>query len=497
MNVLYIIADQYIASCMGCAGHPQAITPHLDRLASQGTRFERAYCQNPICTPSRMSILSGQYVHNFGYYGLGGPRPAQLPTFMGHFQRHGYRTAGIGKLHLPNDPDFWARDDLDFLADCYHSPKNAAPGELNAYRAYLREQGLEEAYQADSAGAWGGDAASFEGRPAQVPYEHSIEGWAVREAMRWIAADRSTPFCMQVSLPKPHTPIVPAERFWKLYPDDLALPHTYGSDVSHRAPHFAEKVPRFAAMTTSDGRDGETLARLNWHGYLACVSQVDFAVGELLDFLEQNGLQEETIVIYGADHGAYAGHYGLLEKSPGICADLVCRVPFLWRVPGVTHPDARSQQLVENVDIAPTIAALCALPPLEWTDGRDLSPLLRGEATPIREIAVTENAGTKALRWENWRFVHYQRELFGREWGELYDLEADPDETRNLFFEPEHQGVVNECRRRLLEWLIGTTRIVTSQPPVPELPLALDGKQANPGGTAHNIALGGWRREYL
>lgn len=107
MNVIEIISDQHQARCMGCEGHAQAITPNMDRLAREGVRFTHAYAQNPICTPSRVSILSGQYCHNHGYYALGGPRPGRLPNFIRHFHQHGYRTAGIGKLHLPDEPADW------------------------------------------------------------------------------------------------------------------------------------------------------------------------------------------------------------------------------------------------------------------------------------------------------------------------------------------------------------------------------------------------------
>src|SRR5215510_12729300 len=119
LNVLQVISDQHLATCMGVEGHPQAITPHMDRLAAGGVRFTRAYTQNPICTPSRTSVLSGQYCHNHGYYGLSGPRPARLPSFLSHFRGRGYRTAGIGKLHTPDDPADWLTDHVDLYAECY------------------------------------------------------------------------------------------------------------------------------------------------------------------------------------------------------------------------------------------------------------------------------------------------------------------------------------------------------------------------------------------
>ena len=118
-----------------------------------------------------------------------------------------------------------------------------------------------------------------------------------------------------------------------------------------------------------------------------------------MSYLERTGKRENTIVIYGSDHGAYSGTYGIAEKAPGICSEAVCRVPMVWSVPRVTKKGFVSRQLVENIDITPTLVSLCDLPPMDTVDGRDLTPLLKGGDTPVREIAVTENVWSKGLRW--------------------------------------------------------------------------------------------------
>jgi arylsulfatase A-like enzyme len=239
-------------------------------------------------------------------------------------------------------------------------------------------------------------------------------------------------------------------------------------------------------------RTFEAGSRRVWRGYLACITHVDHAVGRLLDYLDSSGLAANTVVIYHADHGGYSGVHGIIEKAPGICSEAVCRIPFLWRAPGVTTAGAISRALVENVDIAPTIASLCGLPPIETADGKDITPLLLGDNEPLRDVAVTEHPWSKALRWKQWRFVHYQPEMFeGRDVGELYDLNRDPDESQNLYTDPVHQVTVNQCRRMLLEWLIRTTRIKTMWPPVHfeqhpnyDFRTAGDGKESNLAGPA-------------
>ncbi|MCX6624578.1 MAG: sulfatase-like hydrolase/transferase [Acidobacteria bacterium] len=221
-----------------------------------------------------------------------------------------------------------------------------------------------------------------------------------------------------------------------------------------------------------------------WRGYLGALTQVDFALGELLGHLQRAGLAENTIVVYGADHGAYSGTFGVPEKAPGICSEAVCRVPMIWRVPGHTPPGALSRQLAENIDITPTLAALCGLPALDAADGCDLSAILGGGDQPVREVAVTENVWSKALRWGPWRFVSYPREMFGADVGELYNLDDDPDETRNLYHDRASQSVVSESRRLLIDWLVQSTRHVTAWPNLKNGPprLASDGKEPGRDG---------------
>lgn len=440
MNVLEIISDQHHAGCLGVAGHPQAITPNLDRLAREGVRFTGAYTQNPICTPSRVSVLSGQYCHNHGYYGLSGPRPDKLPSFLGHFRAHGYRTAGIGKLHTPNVPRDWVFDDCDFYRECY---EYGPTSENSAFYAYLEKLGLREKEDSIVLPEFPG-SHHHDARPSWLPFEHCVEGWCVSEAIRFMEECGHRPFAMQVSLPRPHQAFTPDRRFWEMYPADLDLPATLNLDPAHRPPHYRALYEWYhRGEGLIEPKDFANWSPRVWRGYLACVTQVDYAVGLLLDYLERTGKAANTIVIYHSDHGGYHGIHGLPEKAPGICSDAVCRIPMIWRVPGIAP--RVSDRLVENVDLAATLPALCGLPAMETVDGRDITGLLRDDR-PVREVAVTENPWSKSIRWDRWRYVHYHPEIFGAETGELYDLVSDPDETRNLF--AEQPSIVAECRQR-------------------------------------------------
>jgi choline-sulfatase/uncharacterized sulfatase len=279
-----------------------------------------------------------------------------------------------------------------------------------------------------------------------------------------------------VSLPKPHQCYTPARQFWDRYDEaKLSLPPNAEADPRLRAPHFRRtwqhwrtgKWQLFEPTTFEAGR----LRKL--HGYLGNVSHVDHAVGELLAYLDDTGLAEETVVVYSSDHGDYATEHGIMEKAPGICSDAITRIPMIWRWPGRLRAGHEATELVETVDFATTICALTGVETLETSDGKDLSHLLLGERGQVRRAAFTEFAWSKSIRMGDFRLVYYPPEMFRSEhpegFGELYDLGSDPWEMRNLFFETRMQGKVEEMRAELLSWLVTTTRPTTVHPVPNEL----------------------------
>ncbi len=472
-NVLFIIADQHNAKVLGVAGHPDVKTPHLDRLAAKGVRFTHAVTQNPICTPSRVSFLSGQYVHNHGYYGLGGP-PPRLPSVIGCFRAAGYRTAAIGKIHCPQQ---WVESVTDTFLEAYSNGKDRERDYCN----YLQKLGLAKDRDDTVLQEWAalkGDGQGLDARKSRLPFEHCVEGWCAAEATRFIDESGDRPFFLHLSLPRPHECYTPSEPYWSMYDEGaITLPPNADYDMSGKPPHFRrarqwQEAPGarlwiFEPETYQAGR------RRVLRGYLGCVSQVDAAVGIVLDHLSAKGLEESTIVIYTSDHGDFAGEHGIIEKAPGICADAITRIPSLWRWPGRFRAGHVCDQLVEAVDLAPTVLALAGLSPMETADGHDLGALLRGDNDPLRQVAVTENPWSKSLRTRKWRLVHYPPDLFpGQDAGELYDLENDPWEKHNLYHQPEHRETVAKLRAALLDWLITTTRPATFHPPLKPSPEA-------------------------
>ncbi|MGE9289356.1 MAG: sulfatase family protein, partial [Puniceicoccales bacterium] len=284
------------------------------------------------------------------------------------------------------------------------------------------------------------------------------------------------PFFIELCFQKPHHPLLPQKQFWDMYPEDIDLPDTINHPAEHRPPYFQDANHEFHSMKWDYAHEDESWedgARRAWRGTLACISQVDDVFGRLLSFLENTGLSKNTIVIYGSDHGAYHGIHGIPEKAPGICSEAVCKVPLIWRVPEVTPSRSVCDALVENVDIASTLSSLCNIPDLPSTDGRNIRSLLEGSSEPVREVAVTENPWSKAIRYRQWRYVHYPKPIFKTsQIGELYDVESDPNEQTNRYDDPACSSILRECQQLLLDWLIikrrsVTTHVTVKQPDAP------------------------------
>lgn len=466
VNVVFILSDQHNAKVMGHMGHPDVKTPHLDRMAAEGVRFNACISQNPICTPSRVSFLSGQYCHNHGYFGLSGPNPNGLPTLLGYFRQHGYRTAAFGKIHCP---EMWVERDSDVFHD---TTGTSVEGRSPAYAAYLKERGLTELEDHVALAEFGKRGVqAVDARPSKISYQDSQEGWCVAQTIAFMedAKRRKQNFFVHLSLPKPHQCYAPAQEFWDMYEQDkLTLPPNIDYDMSLKSPHLIEASQDWK---TSDRwilfepKTFEAARRRKLHGYLGCISHVDYAVGQVLDWLRNSGLADKTVVVYSSDHGDYACEHNIMEKAPGICSDAITRVPMLWWSPGRFKAGHVVKEVVETVDVAATLPLLAGLAPLETADGRDLSKQLAGAVGDPDRTGLTEFSWSKSLRMGKWRLVYYPTEMFADQYpqgfGELYDLENDPWEMKNLYFEKDYQPIVRTMREKLLEKLIVTKRPVT------------------------------------
>lgn len=450
-HVLWLMSDQHSAAAMGCAGHPDVRTPNLDAVAARGIRFRQAFANNPICSPSRICFMLGQYMHTHGMFGndhAEWPHP-EPETLACRFRRYGYQTGLFGKSHMVRRWDFDGFERVRYtdLCDATHDE----PATCH-YFAYLQERGLADFYEEGTPKP--GQAYTMDGSaPAALPYEHSIERYTGDQALAFLEErDRSRPFFIHMSFQRPHAPIAPAREFFDLYdPDSLTLPASARDYFENR---FAGK-PAFLRDALAKGC-GYPLAdpdparlRRCLASYYALVTCIDQEIGRVLRKLEEEGELENTIVFYTADHGDFAGEHGLFHKNFGLY-DSICRIPFLLSWPGGPQ-GAVCDDLVESVDLYPTLCELCGVPLPEGREGRSLVPVGTGGRID-RDATFAEwdwwrlQRKVSAIRTADFRLVFYG----GKEGGELYDHREDPGEVANRWDDPAYAGVRLELVERLL-----------------------------------------------
>jgi len=475
-NILFLFSDQHNANVLGCYGNKECITPNLDRLAGEGIKCNNAYTQNPICTPSRISYFSGQYPHNHGFFGNESePSLSSLPNIFGYFKKYGYKTAAIGKIHTPRE---WVSKNCDLKLDsCDHEHEDRH----NDFKDYLEKKGLGELNDNGNLQEWRKKIRSGEikinqinrnvvqaldSRPTMLPESDCVSSWLSNNTIDFInkCNDEEKPFLAFMSSGMPHQTYTPCKKFWDMYDEErLTLPPNADNglagrheDVKRKRAYFKEnEVPEW---TIFEPGDYESARKRVLRGYYACVTEIDDAYGKVINQLEHLGIKEDTIIVYASDHGDFAGEHGMIEKAPGIAFRAITRIPFILRYKKKLPENFTVNSLIETVDLLPTLASLCEIDSPDWCDGKDVTETLRNDK-PVREIAVTENALTKAVATENYRFVYYQKEMCNdKDFGELYDIKKDPWELKNLYFDEEYIGIINSLKTKLLDWIIKTSR---------------------------------------
>ncbi len=435
-NILFLFSDQHNARCLSCAKHPDVQTPNLDRLAAGGIRFTNTYTQNPICTPSRISVLASLYPSTHGYYGLYGPEPVMPMTSMfRYFKEQGYRTGALGKLHTPR---YWIERDCQFVYD-----------EFIEFPKYLEGAGF---YDSNDNRRFTGNR---DGNPSALPLEHSCETVLAKQTLRFLRnqgepEDRGAddaPWMAWVTFARPHQPYTPSEPYASMYPPDaIHLPPTSATETEEIRQRRQEQ------------KFHEANLRKMVSTYLGLVSQVDYGIGLVLDALEERGEADNTIIIYSADHGDFAGEHGLFEKKGGISTRAITRIPLIIKFPEKISAGGICDEIVEAVDLFPTLCELTGLEIPNHVQGRSFTPLLRDKPHPIRENALTENPYRKVLATKRWRYV---ANIDGQE-DELYDLERDPWELQNRIHDPEYADVARRMLRTLLERVAQARRPITT-----------------------------------
>ena len=457
-NILILYTDQQRWDALGANGNPDIKTPHLDRLASQGLTFTHHFIQNPVCMPSRLSFLTGQYPSTLRVTHMGVPVPPDTLTLPRMLSPYSYTTANVGKLHfLPH-----ANRDHRDVHPSYgfdHLEISDEPGPYeDAYRAWVRRK-APEYLDAISPGlppqaaVWNRAMRAADPvkhpdarqRPEPVPFRApsalTHTAFVAEQTMEFIRTHQAAPWLCIAGFYSPHSPWVAPQEFLDLY-----------DPATFRLPAFPPEVD--ARREGTDYADDKLRAAR--HGYYAMVSEVDHHVGRLTSLLDDLQLAQDTIVVFTADHGDWLGEH--LRHGKGYPApDAVSRVPLLIRWPaGIAHPGRSATQIVEAVDVLPTLLECAGVPVPPPVQGRSLLPALQGAPTVARDAALTEHHGWKALRTERYRYVC---ESDGGE--RLWDLETDPGEYVDVAADPAYATALVEMRRRLL------VRVLQHEQPLP------------------------------
>lgn len=446
-NIVFVLADDHASQAIGCYGGKLMKTPNLDRIASAGMRFDRCFCTESICAPSRATILTGKYGHVTGAMGWK-PYDRKHRTFPEYLREAGYQTALVGKYHLGNNPP-----GFDYFEIFPGQGRHRDPQLISKEGTKLHR-----------------------GHSSDVITDLAL-AWLERR-------DRGRPFLLCLHDKSTHMPWQPAERFAKLFENEtLPEPPTLFDDYRGRADWLKLSICRvdginrwqeklWGAPPAGISREQECrwLYQTYMKHYLRCAAGLDENVGRVLDWLDRNQLAQDTVVVYSSDQGFFLGEHGWFDKR--WMQEESLRMPLIIRYPRLVKPGAVASALVLNTDFAPTLLDLAGVAAPADMQGRSLRPILAGDTPRDWRKAIyyryyTEEYGIPpqlGIRTERHKLIHYK----GRvgigfppkgatnparwrdvdEW-ELFDLKNDPDEQTNLYNKPEAQSIVAQLKDKL------------------------------------------------
>jgi arylsulfatase len=445
-NVLFLMDDQHSARCLGCYGNETVETPHLDRLASKGVRFDRAYAQSPICLPSRTSIFTGRYPHSLGVYGNYGALDADVRSLAFHLNAHGYDTGAFGKLYLPVD---WPTKGFDVQQSCDFADTVCHEDE-NDYYAYLKRVGFADEYDLGI----GCQEYPHKTYVSNIPAEHSVEQWTADETISWLEnRDGDAPFFAWSTFQRPHPPYAPPPEYADYYvPENVELPPRASNEFKTK-PDVWRQRSESNLYQRSDERDIRQVVTY----YYALITLIDDQICRILNYLESAGELDNTIIVFTSDHGDFAGEHGFVSKNVGI-SEAIHRIPLIWRYPSEFETGTDVDDLTELVDIFPTLCDVLNVPIQNEVQGRSLKPTLTN-GTPVgRKAAYCIHQHLRTIRTDEWKLTYYPEE----DDGELYNMTEDPWEHKNLYHRDAYRDVRSDLLRRLFAF-----HVETEEPVIP------------------------------
>ena len=443
LNVIFILTDDQRYDFMGFTGRiPWLRTPNMDKLAKDGAWFKNAFVTTSLCSPSRASILTGQYSHVHTIVDNSAPAPSGLIYFPEYLQKAGFQTAFFGKWHMGEEDDH-PRPGFDYW--------ESFRGQGVYYNPTLNINGKEVSY---------GDSTY-------------ITDLLTKDAITWMQKrDKNKPFFLYLSHKAVHAEFYPAQRHKGMYAGNkYPLPSTYWQTLNddYKKLNWPEWVKQ---------------QRYSWHGvdymyhghydinemvqrYCETLMAVDESIGDVLNYLQKEGLDKNTMIIYMGDNGFSWGEHGLIDKRQFY--EESAKVPFLVYCPQLFKGGATITKMVQNIDVAPTILECAGLQKPDYMPGRSIIQLLKGDTTNWRDKIFYEyyweydfpmTPTVFGVRTDKYKYMHYQGIW---DTNELYDIENDPDETTNLIAKPEYQGIVKQMVSEIYDWLQSTNVTVAQQ----------------------------------
>ena len=423
MNIVFLFSDEHAGAVMGNSGHPVVRTPHLDRLSEQSYTFDNAYCNYPICTPSRLSMLTGRYPHQIGAWDLGVIPDRQYPTWGDYLTEADYETVLCGRTHF-NGTDrlhgFSHRllDDLPRWCNRNGRPPRRTADARRGSNSHVTECGP--------------------GDHEHTRYDRNVTDLAVDFLREKAASPDDKPFLLYCGFMHPHFPLIAPPEFFSLYdPNTLELPATWNEPLESQHPI----IQHHRWSWRNDIPPPESVVRCALASYYALVSALDAQVGRILEAIDTSPLHEDTVVIYTSDHGEMAGHHGIWQKQcfyePAVSVPLMLRLP--------SDENGRVAQNVSLVDVLPTLLEVAGLEVPSDLPGESLLEIARQKAQQTKRAIFSEyhhmgmlNAGFMLKRGD-YKLCHY----VGSE-PQLFNVGADPLENDDLASKPEYTMIRDE-----------------------------------------------------
>lgn len=490
-NILLITSDQQHYSTLGVT-NPRIKTPALDRLAAEGTLFDRAYCANPTCTPSRATLITGMYPAWHGGWAIGVKTPEDVPFVGDVFQRHGYESILVGKAHFqplasaPGSESIECQPALRDLAfwRSFHGPwygfNHVETGRMHGheshagqhYAIWMEENGLADwrdyfqQWPPSPTDKYRGPqylrGAMLWDLPEQFHHSHWVGERTVANIERCVAQDK--PFFLWSSFFDPHPPYVLPDPWFSMYDPANMRPCSYvEGEFDNMPPHFAktrEQSPDFTMYREDGGQalhgfhshlHGDDDIRLSMAVYYGMVSLMDFEIGKILVCLDRLGVAENTLVLFTTDHGHFLGQHGLIAKGAFHYEDLL-RVPMIVRWPGRVPGGVVSSALQSLVDVPQTFLSTCGVDTPGWMQGVDQHAVWQGRQDSARDWALVENRHNpttvhlRTLVTSRYKLTTYRDAAYG----ELFDLDDDPNESHNRWYDRTYASVKTDLLLRFV-----------------------------------------------